>query len=224
MTDCIQDESWKWVNEQFSTSDGRLIYQIEEPLDDDLTHYIDGLPPSLTITKEQSDTSNTLLWSITAPVNAASGKTPGNSVETLGKPVNLSRWFAVVRLWSPWIAPRQGKDVFQPDKDGILAAFERHDGSHLVLLAVSGVEEVLSLLHHDGAGKVIVKSQNDSEKVGTVQIVAAAGKALEDAVAAAMYYARKLVMRYEVDSGEHSTEEKALMDGFEPQWLENWCK
>ncbi|KAJ4373999.1 hypothetical protein N0V83_002738 [Neocucurbitaria cava] len=215
-------EPWKWANEVCSTSDGHLIYQIANPLEEDLTHYIEGLPPSLTIEKEQSDTPNTLLWSVTGPVKSASGKTPGYSTEKLGKPTNLSRWFAVVRLWSPWIAPRQGKDRFQPDKEAVLAAFERHDGSHLVVLAVSGINDVLTTLNHDGEGRVVVNSQNDSEKEGIVRLIAAAGKSLESAVAAAMYHARKIVMKYEMASGEMDAELKALTDGFKPEWLENW--
>ncbi|KAF1942148.1 glycoside hydrolase [Clathrospora elynae] len=217
-----EDEPWKWANEQFSTSDGRLIYQSPQPLEDNLTYYLDHLPPFLTISKEQSDTPDTLLWSITYPVNAASGKTPGHSSEKLGRPTNLSRWFAEIRLWGPWIAPRQGKERFQPDKEAILAAFERHDGSHLVVLAVSGVDEVLTTMNHDGDGMIVMNSNNDSKKDGIVRVVAAVGKKLEDAVAASMYYARKLVMAYDASTGEIDTEMKALIDDFKPQWLENW--
>ncbi|KAF1832731.1 glycoside hydrolase [Decorospora gaudefroyi] len=217
-----EDEPWKWANEHFSTSDGRIIYQSPDPLEADLTHYLEGLPPFLTISKEQSDTPNTNLWSLTYPVNRASGESPGRSSEKLGRPTDPSRWFAEVRLWAPWLAPRQGKDRFQPDKEAILAAFERHDGSHLVLLAVSGVDEVLTTLNHDGDGSIVMNSNNDSEKEGTVRIIAAVGKDLESAIAASMYYARKLVMAYEESTGQVDAEMKALIDGFKPQWLENW--
>src|SRR5262245_50537136 len=107
-----EDEPWKWANEQFSTSDGHIIYQSPKPLPEDLFHYIDELPPYLQIEQEQSDTPETVLWSITSPVNAASGKISGYSNNRLGKPTDFSRWFALVRLWSPWLAPRQGKRRF----------------------------------------------------------------------------------------------------------------
>ncbi|CAE7205952.1 hypothetical protein PTNB73_07260 [Pyrenophora teres f. teres] len=217
-----ENEPWKWANEHFSTSDGRLIYQSSEPLPQDLTYYLEGLPPFLDIAKEQSDTPNTLLWDLTYPIVAASGQTPGHSSEKLGKPTNLSRWFAEVRLWGPWLAPRQGKDRFQPDKEVILASFERHDGLHLVLLAVSGLNEVLTTLNHDGDGRVVMNSNNDSDKDGLVRIVASVGHNLEDAVAASMYYARKLIMAYEESTGQINEEEKALTDDFKPEWLENW--
>lgn len=178
----------------------------------------------MTVSKELSDTPNTRLWSITSPVNAASGKTPGTSSEKLGIPSNLSRWFALVRLWGPWIAPRQGKEKFQPDKEAVMAAFERHDGLHLVILAVSGIDDVLTTLNHNGDGRIVINTQNDAEQKDITQIIATVGQSSEDAVAAAMYYARKLVMKYAMASGQLNTEMNALATDFKPQWLENWCK
>lgn len=219
-----KEEPWKWANEQFSTSDGRLIYQSQSELSDDLTHYIDGLPPYLQIEKEQSDSPETFLWSITSPVSGASGATSGYANNALGRPLNFTRWFALVRLWSPWLAPRQGKDHFGPDKEAVLATFEREDGSHLVILAVSGVDDVLTTLSHDGEGRIVIKSRNDSEEDGTARLVAAVGKDLNHAIAAVMYYARRVVMKYSVGSEEAETEFKALTDDFRPEWLQNWCK
>lgn len=217
-----ENEPWKWANEQFSTADGTIIYQAAEPPKQGLIHYINDLPPYLDIQKEQSDTPNTLLWSITSPVNAASGKASGFSHSKLGRPTSYSRWFALVRLWSPWLAPRQGKDDFKPDKEAILAAFQREDGTHLVLLALSGVDDVLTTLQHDGDGSVVLNSRNDGEQDGVARAVAAVGPSLEHAIAATAYYARKLVMKYEAASGEIASETKALTDGFNPEWLQDW--
>jgi hypothetical protein len=220
----MQEEPWKWANEAFSTSDGHLIYQSSDQVKDDLTHYIEELPPFINIAKEQSETPDTSLWSITGPVKAASGKEPGVLNEKFGKPTDFSRWFAVTRLWSPWLAPRQGKDKFQPDKDAILVAFERKDGSHLVVLAVSGIKDVLTIFRHDGEGRMVMNSQNDREEEGVLNIIAAVGKTLENATAAAMYHARKLITQYEAATGQMDAEHEALLKDFKPQWLENWCK
>lgn len=217
-----KEEPWKWANEAFSTSDGHLIYQSRDKVKDDLTHYIEGLPPFLNIETEQSDTPDTSLWSITGPVKAASGKEPGILNEKLGRPTDFARWFAITRLWSPWLAPRQGKDKFQPDKDAILTAFERKDGSHLVLLPVSGIKDVLTIFRHDGDGQIVINSQNDREEDGTLNIVAAVGKTMELAVAAVMYYARRLVTAYEAAEGQMTAENEAFSQDFKPEWLENW--
>ncbi|KAH8710191.1 raffinose synthase protein-like protein Sip1 [Phaeosphaeriaceae sp. PMI808] len=217
-----EDKPWKWANEAFSTSDGHLIYQSTDPVRDDLTHYIQELPPFLSISNEPSDTPETQLWSITGPVKAAAGKEPGFLNETLGIPTNFSRWFALTRLWSPWLAPRQGKEKFQPDKDAILTAFERKDGSHFVVLAVSGIRDVLTVFRHNGEGRIVINSQNDREEEGQLNIIAAVGKTLENAVAAVMYHARKIVTKYEAAQGQIDAEYQALLDGFKPEWLENW--
>jgi hypothetical protein len=189
-----------------------------------LNNYIEGLSSLLHIEEETSDTPETKLWSLTGAVKAASGKEPGYLNEKLGTPTNFTRWFAVTRIWSPWLAPRQGKDKFQPDKDAILVAFERKDGSHLVVIAVSGMNDVLTIFRHDGEGRIVINSQNDREQEGVVNIIAAAGKSLDSAMAAVMYHARKIVTKYEASQGQVDAEYQALLDGFKPEWLENWCE
>jgi hypothetical protein len=217
-----EDESWQWANDSFSTSDGHIVYQPAALPSDELTHYITDLPPYLQIQKEQSETPQTLLWSLTSPVNPASGQTSGYSNNKLGKPSSFSHWFALVRLWSPWLAPRQGKDIFQPDKDAIIATFQREDGTHLVMLAMSGVDNVLTTLHHDGNGSVVMNSRNDNEKDGSARVVVAVSNSLEFALGGAMYFARKLVTRYETTTSEIAKESDILMKDFKPEWLENW--
>ncbi|KAF2271031.1 glycoside hydrolase [Lojkania enalia] len=216
-----ENEPWKWANEQFSTSDGHIIYRTKQLPREELAYYLDGLPSYLQIQRERSDTPGTVLWSITSPVNAASGNVSGYSNNKLGKPTSFSRWFALVRLWSPWLAPRQGKGSFQPDKEAVLAAFERKDGSHLAILAVSGIENILTCLRHED-GFVTIDSRNDSEKDGVARLIAATGNTLEYAIAAVMYHARKLVMKYATASGEVARETEALNEDFNPKWLENW--
>lgn len=216
-----EGDAWKWVNEQFSTSDGKIIYQAK-PSKEDLKHYIEGLSTHLKVEKDTSDTPGTLLWSVTSPVEAASGKVSGYSNCTLGTPKDFARWFALVRLWSPWLAPRQGSSPFALDKEAILASFQRDDGSHLAILAVSGLDDVLTTLNHDGAGNVTIDSRNDSETDGLARLIIAVGDSLEPAVAAVMYYARRLVMKYEAAQGLTFAEEEALMKDYKPQWLENW--
>jgi hypothetical protein len=156
-------------------------------------------------------------------VEGAEGKHAGILNENLGKPKDFSRWFAVTRIWSPWLAPRQGRDKFHPDKDALLAAFERKDGTHLVVLAISGIKDVLTIFRHDFDGGIVIHSQNDREQEGVVNILAAVGKTLENAIAATMYHARKIITRYEAAEGQMSAEHEALLKDFKPQWLENWC-
>jgi hypothetical protein len=86
------------------------------------------------------------------------------------------------------------------------------------------VDDVLTTLGHDGEGRAVIHSRNDSEKDGVSRLVVAVGKDLNHAMAAVMYHARKLAMKYGVGSEEAEAEFKALTDNFKPEWLENWCK
>lgn len=61
-------------------------------------------------------------------------------------------------MWPPWICPRQGRTHFELDKEGILASFLSLSGKHLVLLAISGVDDVMTLFTSvDGAVNLHVR-------------------------------------------------------------------
>jgi hypothetical protein len=65
---------------------------------------------------------------------------------------DTDRWFALTRIWSPWLAPRHGKARFELDKEAVMCSFLSLTGKHLVLLAISGVEDVMTLFTSvDGA-------------------------------------------------------------------------
>ncbi|KAB2574208.1 putative galactinol--sucrose galactosyltransferase 1 [Lasiodiplodia theobromae] len=218
-----QDEPWKWANEQFSYSDGHLHYQPAELSKAPLSDYLSNISPDLRIDHEASQTSDTLLWTATGKVNSAFGSESGRSNFTLGLPTHQSKWFALVRLWSPWLAPRQGREVFNPDKEAVLASFLRKDGSHLVVLAVSGINDVLTELIHDGNGNIVIHARNDGTDEQESTVIIAVGKSFELANAAAMYHARRLVMKWDAAADEIEAEIKAMeKNEMHAQWLEEW--
>jgi hypothetical protein len=65
------------------------------------------------------------------------------------------RWFALVRPWAPWLAPRQGKSKFQLDKDALLCSFLSPQGKHMVFLGMSGINDVMTLLQ-SGGGRLVL--------------------------------------------------------------------
>ncbi|GME33838.1 Raffinose synthase Sip1 [Neofusicoccum parvum] len=218
-----QDEPWKWANEQFSYSDGHLHYQPDQITKSPLSDYLTNISKDLRIDQEASQTSNTLLWTASGKVQSAFGSESGRANHTLGLPTDQSKWFALVRLWSPWLAPRQGKATFNPDKEAVLASFLRKDGSHLVILAVSGINDVLSELVHDDKGNVVIRARNDGTEEQDSTVIIAVGKSFEDANAAAMYHARRLVMKWDAASGQIEAEIAAMeKNELHSQWLEEW--
>ena len=170
-----------------------------------------------------SESPNAQVWSITTAVKAAEGETSGWTETSLGIPRSFTRWFALVRIWSPWLAPRHGKGTFQPTEDTILCSFLRWDGLHLVLLAVSGIDDVLTVFKHDGHGNVVASSRNDNPKEGQTRIVAAVAPTFESANAAVMYHARKLVSDDQYMSKEIKAEMKVASENdVRAEWMENW--
>ncbi|KAK6002831.1 hypothetical protein QM012_001581 [Aureobasidium pullulans] len=216
------DSGWKWIKDQSGLDDGQIHYQqSHEELG--FPEYFHGTSSDINIRKTTADTPNTKLYSITAPIKPAKGKDSGYSKHVLGTPKDFTRWFSLVRLWSPWLAPRQGRNKFNLDKDAILASFLRHDGAHVVCLAISGVEDVLTVLQHDDSGNVIIQGRNDREKEGISHVVVAVADSFEVANAAVMYHARKLVGGYESATGQTEAETKTLMDkNVKAEWLEEW--
>ena len=210
------------MNENSTLPDGELYFQPEKP-PTELTSYLKDCSLDFSVHSVPSESPNAQVWSITTAVKAAAGETSGWTNTSLGIPRSFTRWFALVRIWSPWLAPRHGKGKFQPQEDAILCSFLRWDGLHLVLLAVSGIDDVLTVFKPDGHGNVIVSSRNDSPKESQTRIVAAVAPRFESANAAVMYYARKLVRGDKYLSNELKAEMKtAVENDVRAEWMDNW--
>lgn len=216
---------WSWVKETSGIRDGHLHYQTtdwQKHQDYPLGHFLQHISPEIHVGREAPDTPETFLYSLTGTVAPAKGQDSGVTKYTLGKVKGMSRWFSLVRLWSPWLAPRQGGSKFELDKDGVLISFLQTDGLHVVLLAVSGVQDVLTTFEHDSDGNVIIKGRNDREEPGQAHVLIAVADSFEVANAAVMYHARKMVMNFP-PAVNADAETKALMDEkVKPEWLEEW--
>lgn len=170
-----------------------------------------------------SEAIDTQLWFITTSLQAAQKKASGYSNVSLGTPRSFTRWLSLVRIWTPWLAPRHGQGIFSPSEDAVLCSFLRWDGLHLVLLAVSGVDDELTVFKSDGHGNVIISSRNDSTEKGLARVLVAVGKTFESASAAVIYHARKLINGDESNTIQEETEKEALADDkIKVDWMENW--
>jgi Raffinose synthase or seed imbibition protein Sip1 len=215
--------NWKWVSEQLSLSDGVIHYQSGPP-EGGISDFIESISPAFKATPVAADTDDTLLWSLEAPVGAANGGASGYTSHRLGLPKSFTRWFATVRLWNPWIAPRHGQDKFKIDKDALVCAFLRQDGLSVVVLAVSGIDDVLTLFRSAPDGAVLVNSRNDAEEQGLARVIVAVAESFEVANAAAMYHARRMVMSASEAYGEISKEVSTLKESeSKPEWFEEWA-
>lgn len=219
------EQGWKWVNDQSSAPDGTLLYQSHmKAAPQKLTDCFDNLSSDLKVDSGQSDTPDTILWTIKAAAAPAKGEMSGYSNHVLGYPKHLVRWFSLVRLWSPWLAPRQGKGPPFAEKDGVLYSFLRSDGFHVVVLAISGMEDVLTVFRHEH-DQIVINARNDRDQEGTAHVVVAVGKTFEEANAAVMYRARRMVAPYFPVSAEDQkvmTKIEEKSKDVRASWIQDW--
>ncbi|KAK8104231.1 uncharacterized protein PG998_011264 [Apiospora kogelbergensis] len=218
------DEPWRWARDQMSIGDGAVVVNPERALGTtDFADVVKDLNPDLKIKSHMSQSRGTELWSIEAPVGAAKGEDSTYADTRLGTPWGgYLRWVALVRIWTPWLAPRHGKTTFELDKDGIVLGFINPQGQHLVLLAVSGIDDVMTVFRHTESGQVSLHIRNDGEAESNGLVLAAIGDHFESALAAVVYHSRNVVLAAKKADGALDDELKALKDDVKIEWMENW--
>ncbi|KAL4998742.1 glycoside hydrolase superfamily [Aspergillus recurvatus] len=212
------DKEWRWANKERDHQDGELVFisrhltsELAASSAQDLAKYFDNLSPDIQVEVRKSEVPGAALWNVSGPVEEARDGHPGVVRLPLGAPSSLSRFFALARVETSWLGPRQGKDRLNLTEDAILCSFLRTDGIHVVLLGVT-VDNTLTVLESGPTGEVVIKSQNDNSKPSQFQVLAAAADGFEIATSALIYEARKLVRPYGI----------MLQDGPKAQWLSEW--
>ena len=134
----------------------------------------------------------------------------------------VMRWFSLVRISRPWLAPRQGKGTFSVSEDALLASFLLCDGLHLILLAIS-IDDVLTVFNSDDQGNILVVARSDSLTQGRIEIVTAVSTTFENGNAALLNQAREVVGKTSPKlSAEQQSRNDAASEQAEKQELEEW--
>ncbi|KAF4990971.1 hypothetical protein FDECE_14195 [Fusarium decemcellulare] len=219
-----QDAEWRWIRDEQGFDDGLVVNTASRVSSDQLSDLIPDLNSrDWTIAPQLSQSPRTSLWSLEATIPPARDDESAYRDIAIGTPWgSFARWFALVRLWSPWLAPRHGKSTFALDKDGILCSFLSPHGKNLVFLAIGGLAHVLPVFQHGTNGQLQVHARNDGLSEEKATILVSESDDFECAVAAVMYHARNLVSRAKQASDEWGQELSALFDDFQPKWLEHW--
>jgi len=217
------DNDWRWTKDETQIDDGLLLF-LQPHKDLDFSQLFEHAShEQLSVRREQAEAPGASLFSVSAPVEPSRGQQSGFTTHDLGLPMATVRWFALVRLWSPWLAPRQGKVRLSLDKDAVLCSFLRNDGFNVVCLAISGIADTLTTFKNDNKGHLLIGSRNDRETEGTSRVLVAVAESFDVANAAVMYQARKIIAGGYASSQEVQAEERALMDkNVEAQWMEEW--
>ncbi|KAF4855094.1 putative galactinol--sucrose galactosyltransferase 6 [Colletotrichum siamense] len=219
-------DSWRWTRDELGVGDGNVVVStapVLQSVSERLEDIVTGFNPAWNVKSLMSQCPGTRLWSLETGIDAVDDDESKLANISLGMPWgSFQRWFALVRIWSPWLAPRHGKTSFHLDKDAVLCSFLSSEGKHLVFLAVSGVNNVLSVFRHDDAGQISVHARNDGSLSENAKILVAIGDNFESANAAVMYQARHYVITEKKASNELQAEMKAIEEGVKPEWMENW--
>ena len=223
-----QGGEWQWINDHSFHEDGEIIFQTLGPIPSQLSVYLQGLDGALLVEPLVSDSTGVstsperVLWTLTGKIEAGQPQQSAFRTIKLGLPKMFARWFVLVRISRPWLAPRQGKGQFLLSEDAVLASFMRYDGLHLVLLAIS-MDEVLTVFKSDERGNVIVYARNDSMIQKNIKVVVAVAKTFEAANAAVFDYARMSVGTADDTLSEEQREQMARsLTNVDHGKLEQW--
>jgi hypothetical protein len=237
-------QPWHWVNEDFNLADGELYFQAKDLLpspgpphsSSDLSQYVEDLSKDINVEPSSSDCPGTQLFNLTGKASPADSKASSFTHVRLGRAAQATRWFALVRIWSCWLAPRHGKKKFRLTEPGVMCSFLREDGLSMVLLALSGIRDILTIFESDKNGYIVINARNDRQDAGTYHVIAAIGADFHSANAAAMYQARRIVASTSTSTSASDTslpqteplssplnDDTVLVeDEAKAQWLENW--
>lgn len=234
------DADWEWVNEKYHVADGELVFNAEEsqfnlmselPNSEDLARYFEKLSSEIRVEPRQSESPGSRLWCLSGKADPAEGSHSGLTNISLGVPSSVNRYFALVRSWTPWLAPRHGKEKLKLNEDALFCSFLRLDGVHVVLLAVSGVNNVTTLLRSGDHGEVTVKAQSDNTDASDFQVLASVADDFDIAMSAVVYEARKLTRPYSTDGPAYRVPTPVSPPGDDEvlvekdphaQWLSEW--
>lgn len=200
------DAEWQWANQKHPVSDGELVCSPQNSdleraslshmssfdAKEELAKFIENISSEVQIDARMSEAPGSLLWDITGKVDSARDGVSGIVRLALGTPSSMIRYFSLVRIWCPWLGPRHGRDKFQLTEDAILCSFLRDDGVNLVMLAISGINDVLTVFQSGDNGEVMVKARSDHDAESDFNVLVAAAQDFEVAMSAVIYEARKV--------------------------------
>lgn len=188
------DSEWSWVYHNFGIKDGELVLQ--PPVDPTFLGASSvEIGEGWIVRKSPSDAPEARLYTMESAHPIPTPEEGNAKFESLvlGRVTQTCRWFALVRIWEPWFAPRHGETQLHLSEPAVLLSFLRSDGLHVVLLAVNGIDDVLTQFQSNHNGDIVVQARNDSRADRKFKILAASAWKFEIANAAVMYEARKLV-------------------------------
>ncbi|KAK0667691.1 family 36 putative glycoside hydrolase [Cercophora samala] len=182
-----KDASWLWIKDLDGSQDGEVVVPALHPPSSDLSSYLDGISKDIVVDERAgTNAAAETVWKLKANTPAAHGQLSGRTSYSLGKAIDCIRWFAIVRHNDAWFGPRHGREVFSLNEEAVMLSFLRRDGLHVVIIAISGVENLLTTVVSSEHGHILLSSRNDGLEPAQARVVVAIAETCEKAIAAAM--------------------------------------
>ncbi|KAH8196756.1 hypothetical protein TruAng_009075 [Truncatella angustata] len=188
----------------------------------DINDYISDLNPELRSRLLGNDLkSNVTSWIVEVPVEAAQGEAAHMTQVMFGKPFGgeFLSWFAISRNTTSWMAPRQGRTYFKLDVAAILCSFVSVHGQHLIVLGISGFENVMAIFGDDNGGALMIKIRNEREAPGLGRVILAVGINFEETLAYALSQARAMFTN---TSGPNNSWASNPIPKLSRDWADHW--
>lgn len=207
---------WSWIST--AGENGQLVFlpfldNLSNISPSDIFHHYDSAIRFEDVNSSVPDTQ-LLSISVEAPV-----KSPELTSISLGKPKGLVQWLSLERLMSFWMEPNQGRKLLNTPRDSFLIAFMREDGTHVVLLPISGMKDECQvwLKTDEKSGSLMMHTKNDNDKAGLGRVILGRGTTLSPTVDAVFAYTRSLFQ-----NDYAMTKQECEPVKVDPQWFEDW--
>ncbi|KAK4178818.1 family 36 putative glycoside hydrolase [Triangularia setosa] len=218
-----KDAPWLWIRDTDGSEDGEVVLPARHTQSSSLSSYLAGIGNEVLVDPQAANAPATHpVWELKTRIPAAHGQFSGFALCSLGKPVECIRWFAIVRHAAAWFGPRHGREVFSLKEEGVMLSFLRRDGLHVVMIAVSGIENVTTTFVSSEDGQVFISSRNDEPECVDARVFVAVANNCEEAIAAAMCPVRDFVQSHRSSIADRHIPKTASQNSDEATRVEDW--
>ncbi|KAK9371244.1 glycoside hydrolase superfamily [Lipomyces kononenkoae] len=152
------------------------------------------LSEDLEETELMSEVVDAKVYKVTGTAAPVRGKTTNMQ---LGKPSEMRRYLALVRIQTSWMGPLHGRDIFSVDRPAFAVLFQRKDGYHVCVLPLSNMKTIVTIyMSSDDSGNIWLNVLNGKSEQQTFSTFVGVSKDPQKAVQAAFFSLRTTVQSF----------------------------
>ncbi|KAK9467762.1 glycoside hydrolase superfamily [Lipomyces arxii] len=138
-----------------------------------------------------SEVVDSRVWKVTGIASARKQEST-----FLGKPADMHRYMALVRIQGSWLGPRHGSNAFTVDRPALMVLFQREDGYSVCVLPLSNMKSLVTTYMHSDEGKIVLDIDNACSEHKTYSVFVGISRDPYKAVQSALYSLRSFIQSY----------------------------